>query len=164
MTPAEPATANTTNAAQELAPPEQVRALRFRNDLAEIARLGEAIDEFGDACGLPVGDIYKVNLALDELLTNLISYAYPDGGEHAIEVHLAYANGRLTAVLVDDAAPFDPLSEVAAPDLDAPLDERPIGGLGLHFVRTLMDECAYQRDGERNRLTLVKHIKTADAG
>ena len=145
-------------------PHESVRELRFRNDLAEIARLGEAIEEFGEHCELPPGDIYKINLALDELITNLISYAYPDGGEHAIDLHLAYADGRLTAVLVDDAAPFDPLSEVAAPDLDAPLDERPIGGLGLHFVRTLMDECAYQRDGERNRLTLIKHIKPANAG
>ena len=146
------------------APPACIRDLRLRNDLAEIERLGAAIEAFGDECGLAVGDVYKINLALDELVTNLISYAYPDGGEHAIDLHLALADGRVTAILVDDAAPFDPLVEVAAPDLDAPLDERPIGGLGLHFVRTLMDECSYQRDGERNRLTLIKYVKAADAG
>ena len=146
------------------APPACIRDLRLRNDLAEIERLGAAIEAFGDECGLAVGDVYKINLALDELVTNLISYAYPDGGEHAIDLHLALADGRVTAILVDDAAPFDPLVEVAAPDLDAPLDERPIGGLGLHFVRTLMDECSYQRDGERNRLTLIKCVQATEAG
>lgn len=136
----------------------RVRDLTLSNDLADIARLAEAIEAFGDECGLSVGDVYKLNLALDELLTNLISYAYPDGQRHAIALHLAFADGRLTAELSDDAAPFDPLTQAAAPVLDGSLDDRPIGGLGLHFVRTLMDEVSYRRDGAQNRLTLVKHV------
>ena len=134
------------------------RDLVLYNDLAEIAHLAEAVEAFGDECGLSVGDVYKLNLVLDELLTNLISYAYPDGQRHAISLHLAFADGRLAAELSDDAAPFDPLTQARPAVLDGPLDERPIGGLGLYFVRTLMDEVNYRRDGKYNRLTLIKYV------
>lgn len=137
---------------------EHLRDLSFTNDLAEISRLAEVIEAFGDQYGLSVSDIYKVNLALDELLTNLISYGYPDGQQHLINLRLSLAHGRLTAVMTDDAAPFDPLSEANPAVLEGSLDERPIGGLGLHFVRTLMDEVSYQRAGQYNQLTLVKTI------
>ena len=142
---------------------EQVRDLTFSNDLSEIARLGEAVEEFGEACGLSVAETYKVNLVLDELLTNLISYAYPDQQKHLIRLRLARAEDRLTALLIDDASPFDPLREASPAVLDGPLDERPIGGLGLHFVRTLMDEVSYRRVGDCNQLTLVKHLARPDA-
>ena len=139
---------------------EHVRDLSFTNDLAEISRLAEVIEAFGHECDLSVSDVYKVNLALDELLTNLISYGYPDGQQHLIHLKLSLAHGRLTAVLTDDASPFDPLAEANPAVLDGSLEERPIGGLGLHFVRTLMDEVSYQRIGSYNQLTLVKSITT----
>ena len=85
-----------------------------------------------------------------------ISFDYHQ--RHSIELHLTFADGRLAAELCDDAAPFDPLTQAKPPVLDGPLDERPIGGLGVHFVRTLMDEVSYRRDGAHNRLTLIKHI------
>lgn len=137
---------------------KHVRDLSFANDLSEIPRLGEAIEEFGEECGLSVAEIYKVNLVLDELLTNLISYAYPDRAPHLIQLNLSLSQGRLTAVLTDDASPFDPLGEVKPAVIEGSIDERPIGGLGLHFVRTLMDEVSYQRQGDHNQLTLVKNI------
>lgn len=142
---------------------EQVRDLSFSNDLAEIARLGEAVEEFGDKCGLSAAETYKVNLVLDELLTNLISYAYPDHQKHIIRLRLSLAEDRLTALLIDDASPFDPLREAKPAVLDGPLEDRPIGGLGLHFVRTLMDEVSYRRVGDCNQLTLVKHLARPDA-
>ena len=134
------------------------RDLMLHNDPAEIARLAEAVEAFGDECGLSAGDVYKINLALDELLTNLISYAYPDGQRHTIALQLALADGRLSAELCDDAAPFDPLTQAKPAVLEGSLDERPIGGLGLHFVRTLMDEVNYRRDGAYNRVTLIKYV------
>ena len=136
----------------------QVRDLCFTNDLAEIARLGEAVEEFGESCGLTASETYKVNLVLDELLTNLISYAYPDQQKHLIRLRLSLSEDRLTALLIDDAGPFDPLHPARPAVLDGPLEDRPIGGLGLHFVRTLMDEVSYERVGDRNQLTLVKQI------
>lgn len=143
---------------------EHIRDLSFTNDLAEIPRLAEEIEAFGDQHGLSVPDVYKVNLALDELLTNLISYGYPDGLQHLIRLRLSLANNRLTAVLTDDAAPFDPLVEAKPAVLEGSLEERPIGGLGLHFVRTLMDEVCYQRVGQYNQLTLVKSIAAHSDG
>ena len=137
---------------------EHVRDLNFTNDLAEIPRLGEALEEFGDECGLSVAEVYKINLVLDELLTNLISYAYPDREKHLIRLRVALADGRLTAQLTDDAQPFDPLAEASPAVLDGALEDRPIGGLGLHFVRTLMDEVSYRRVGQFNELTLVKRV------
>ena len=144
--------------ASPLNPSEHRLDLTLANESSEIARLAEAVEAFGETCGLSLGDVYKLNLALDELLTNLIDYAFPDGQRHGIELHLTFADGRLAAELCDDAAPFDPLTQAKPPVLDGPLDERPIGGLGVHFVRTLMDEVSYRRDGAHNRLTLIKHI------
>lgn len=143
---------------------EHIRDLSFANDLAEIPRLAEAIEAFGVQYGLSAPDIYKLNLVLDELLTNLISYGYPDGQQHLIRLRLSLANDRLTAVLTDDAVPFDPLSEAKPAVLEGSIEERPIGGLGLHFVRTLMDEVSYQRAGQYNQLTLVKSIAAHSDG
>ena len=137
---------------------EHIRDLSFTNDLAEISRLAEEIEAFGDQYGLSASDVYKVNLALDELLTNLISYGYADGERHLIRLRLSLELGRLTAVLTDDAAAFDPLADANPAVLDGSLEDRPVGGLGLHFVRTLMDEVSYQRIGPDNQLTLVKLI------
>ncbi len=66
--------------------------------------------------------------------------------------------GRLTAVLTDDGKPFNPLEEAPVAILDGSIEERPIGGLGIHFMRILMDEVAYQRTNGHNQLTLIKHL------
>ena len=152
--------ASAADRAAEDTPPRNAHHCDFTlyNDPADIARLAEVVEAFGETCGLSAGDVYKLNLALDELLTNLISYAYPDGQRHAISLHLALTDGRLAAELCDDAAPFDPLTQAKPAVLEGSLEERPIGGLGLHFVRTLMDEVNYRRDGAHNRLTLIKHV------
>lgn len=142
---------------------EKVHNLSFANDLAEIPRLAEAIEKFGAQCGLSTGDIYKVNLALDELLTNLISYAYPEGERHIIRLQLSLNDDFLTTELIDDANSFDPLREAKPAVLEGPLENRPIGGLGLHFVRTFMDKVSYQRVGETNHLTLVKRLGARSA-
>ena len=66
--------------------------------------------------------------------------------------------GLLIAVLQDDGKPFNPLLEAPAAILEGSIEDRPIGGLGIHFMRTLMDEVAYQREEGHNRLTLIKHL------
>lgn len=132
-------------------------ALDLANDLAEIPRLAEAVEAFFDERGLPPKLAFEFNLALDELLTNVISYAFPAGGDHRITVRVAIAgDGRVTAELEDDGAPFDPFAEAPPPVLDGDLEDRPIGGLGVHFVRTMMDAVQYERRGGRNRVTLAK--------
>ncbi len=132
----------------------------MRNDLAELARLAGEVESFGERRALDAKTIFNVNLILDELLTNTINYGY-DGGEHWIDVTIDHRGDTLTIALEDDARPFDPLA-AREPDLDAALEDRPIGGLGIHLVKTFMDDVRYERVGDRNRMTLRK--RTGQAG
>lgn len=131
--------------------------LRIANDLAELTRVAESVDEFCATNDLPAECGFKLNIAFEELLTNTINYGYDDGRRHEITLDLAIENGELVAELSDDARPFDPL-QAPPPDLDSPIEERRIGGLGVHLVKTMMDEVAYAyRDG-RNHIRLRKKI------
>jgi len=130
----------------------------LRNELAEIPPLAERIEAFGEEAHLSIQHIYQLNLVLDELITNIISYGYDDLDPHEIHLHLRAEPKRLTAILRDDGRAFNPLAEAPAAILEGSVEDRPIGGLGIHFMRTLMDEVSYQRDGHHNRLTLVKHL------
>jgi serine/threonine-protein kinase RsbW len=101
------------------------------------------------------GTLFAVNLALEEIVTNTISYGFTDDSEHTITISLDLDGRDLHVRVEDDAMPFNPL-EREGPDLDAPLADRPIGGLGVHLVRTLMDDIRYERVGTRNVLSMRK--------
>ena len=131
--------------------------LVLKNDLSELQRLAEWLEACGEAEAVDPKTLFNFNLALDELVTNLISYAYPDGGEHVFSVALWREGDQLIASVEDDGVPFNPL-EVAEPELDAPLDARKIGGLGVHFVRTLLDDLSYRHEDGRNHIRLMKHL------
>ena len=130
--------------------------LTLKNDLSELARIAGAIEAHGEAHGWPTKWVLNLNISLDELITNMVSYGYQDSDEHEIRVTLADRNGSLVTVLEDDGMEFDPFTEAPEPDLDASVAERRIGGLGVYFVKTLMDEAIYERLGDRNRITLVQ--------
>lgn len=132
-------------------------ALSLRNDPLEIARLAALVVEFGARHRLPATVVSHVNLALDEAVSNIIAHAHDDAGRHDIAVRVALADGALNVELSDDGRAFDPRA-APAPDLDAPLDERPVGGLGIHLLRRLMDEVHYRREGGRNHLSFAKRI------
>lgn len=130
--------------------------LTIANDLSEIGRLAEEVEGFCDRLGMDAGVAHAINLSVDELLTNTISYGYDGDGPHSIDVRLAAADGAVTVTLSDDGRAFDP-TEAEEPDIDAELDDRPIGGLGIHIVRMLMDNVSYERVDGRNVLTLIKN-------
>ena len=123
----------------------------------EVARVGAAFDEFADAHALPAGVRRSVSVALDELLTNTVMHGLGgrEAGEVTIDVELR--PDLLTVTLTDDGKPFDPFGR-AAPDTALSVEERPIGGLGIHLVRRLMDEVSYQRRTDRNVVVLVKRL------
>lgn len=131
--------------------------LALVNDVDEIPRMAAAIERFGNDCGVPLEVVDGVNIALDELFTNVVRYGYPDGGSHHIDIRLSLSGQRLTIEIADDGRPFNPLDR-PPPDLESPLEERAVGGLGIHFVRSLMDEVEYRRDGNRNTLRMVKAL------
>jgi len=135
--------------------------VRVRNSLDELARLAEQVEEFCDAQGIGPGIAYNLNLAFDELITNTISYGYDDQAVHEIIVRLAVANDTVEAEIIDDGRAFDPLSR-EDPDVDADLDDRQIGGLGIFFVKQFMDEVAYRREGDYNVVALRKGLAARD--
>lgn len=133
--------------------------LHLRNDTAELERLATELARFGAAHGLSERDLFQVTLALDEVVTNVISYAYADEAEHAIEVHLRFDGGTIEMRVEDDGRPFDPL-DVAPVDaeLEKPIEERRAGGLGVHLVRKTMDALEYRREMGKNVLTMRKRV------
>ena len=140
---------------------ERPLKLRIANDLAELSRVAEGVDEYCAGLGLSPGSAFKLNVAIEELLTNTISYGYDDSERHEIAIDITREGETLVTELSDDARPFDPLN-APPPDLDSAIEDRRIGGLGVHLVKTLMDDVAYAyRDG-RNHITLRKTI-TADS-
>jgi sigma-B regulation protein RsbU (phosphoserine phosphatase) len=129
----------------------------IRNDLEELGRLAELVDGFVEKNSLPERIAFNLNLCLDELITNIVSYGYDDEGEHAIRVVVEHADGVLTCRIEDDAKEYDPFVEAPEPDLDSEVDDRPIGGLGVFLVKEFMDRTEYRRDGGRNVITLWKN-------
>ena len=127
----------------------------LKNDLAEIARLAEEVERFGESSGLPMKVVFRINLVMDELLTNAISYGYRDDAEHTIQIRLHAEDGKVMVDIIDDGAPFNLEEEAPTPDLAAGVEEREIGGLGLHLVRNMVERVGYARDDEHNHLTLV---------
>jgi serine/threonine-protein kinase RsbW/sigma-B regulation protein RsbU (phosphoserine phosphatase) len=122
------------------------------NALSEVPRAAARVEVFCRDRNIPGPVAHKFNLALDEALTNAISYAFADGKPHAIDIRIEHRDGYLTAIVSDDGAPFDPLSQ-PVPDVHAPVAERKIGGLGIHLLRKLMDKVEYRRHDGRNILT-----------
>ncbi|MDE0173699.1 MAG: ATP-binding protein [Defluviicoccus sp.] len=133
--------------------------LSLRNDLAELAVAAAQVDRFCATHGLSPDIAFAVNLSVDELLTNTIRYGYPNGGSHRIAMTVRLDGGVLQVELEDEAEPYDPTT-VPHPDIGAPIEARPIGGLGVHFVREMMDGFAYRRGEDRNIVTLTKHTQS----
>ena len=125
-------------------------------ELGEIGRVQAAFAAFAEAQALPVAVRRGVSVALDELLNNAIRYGFAGGtGELAIAIERDAE--RLSATISDNGKPFDPFA-MSAPDTALPLEERPVGGLGIHLVRQLMDEASYQRREGRNVVVLTKRL------
>jgi serine/threonine-protein kinase RsbW len=138
---------------------ESELVVRIPGDLDEIIRLPALIEDFAARSGIPPAVAATLNLVLEELVANTVTYGYDDADDrrhdHSIEIRLSRHDDTITLQIEDDAKPFDPL-QLDAPDIDAALEEREPGGLGIHFVRTLMDTVEYRRIGDRNRLTMTK--------
>ncbi len=130
-------------------------SLKIEPRAEELDTITAAVEEFGDAEQWPSGLIFRVNLVLEEVGLNIINYGRTDD-LHEIEITLISEPESITIEIVDNGRPFDPRKDAPEPDVEAGVAERPIGGLGVYLVRTMMDELHYRREGGRNYLTLVK--------
>lgn len=125
--------------------------MTVRPDPGQAARVGEAFARFAEAHKVPAAVRRSVAVALDELLSN----AFAHGAAGQVDIQAELGGDRLSITLSDDGKPFNPL-DLEAPDTGLAVGERPVGGLGIHLVRQIVDEVNYLRRGDRNVLTLAK--------
>jgi anti-sigma regulatory factor (Ser/Thr protein kinase) len=119
----------------------------------------EGLDEFSAAHGLTRNDTWPFHVAIDEILSNIVKYGHPEGAEDSrVEIRLRLEAESLEMIILDDAAPFNPL-DAERPDTALAAEDREIGGLGIEIVRRLMDTIEYDRvDDRKNRLTLRRRL------
>jgi len=130
-------------------------SLVMRNDIQQIPTLAEWLDSLG----LPADMVMPMNLALEEAVSNVMLYAYPNTNSGRVLVECEKDNsGVLSFTISDTGIPFDPTKQ-EDPDITKTAEERPIGGLGIFLVRQIMDEIGYERKGGKNILKLLKKIK-----
>lgn len=133
------------------------RSITLPNDIATISQLSEFVETVCEEKGLDMALTMNLNLALEEAVVNVMSYAYP-GGQGDVKVDIKIDDQKVVSILTDSGIPFDPTQKG---DVDTTLsaEERPIGGLGIHLVKQIMDKVSYQYVGNQNILTLEKNIK-----
>jgi len=129
----------------------------FISDRAELMKLEGFTADFAAAAGLSDKDLFALQIVVEELVTNVIDYGGVPAGEPAATVELAVADGVLTMVLSDCGREYNPLLR-EDPDTTLPAEERPIGGLGVHFCKKLTDAQSYARVDGKNVLTLSKKL------
>ena len=133
--------------------------LEVEANLKQLTGLQEQVTAFGEAQNWPPDMSFQVELALEEICGNIVNYGFEgDGDDHAIEIVVDSEPNSLTMEIIDNGRAFDPLTETPEPDLDSAVSDRPIGGLGVHLVKTFMDELLYRREDGRNHLKMVKRL------
>ena len=131
-------------------------SLRVATNVEDLRRAQEEIEAFCNAEQWPADIVFQIGLVVEELGINVVNYAYEDGDEHEFSISVNSVDDSLTLEIVDGGRAFDPLHDAPEPDLEASLEDRPIGGLGVYLVRTIMDELHYRREDGQNRLTATK--------
>ncbi len=132
-------------------------SFELKNDLSELETLCQHLNKFGHVSGLSEACITDINICLDELFTNIVSYGFTDDLEHMIRFTINVDNNVLTLTIEDEGIAFNPL-EKKDPEIPADLIDVRIGGLGIHIVRKLMDDISYKRKRGKNKLTMKKFI------
>ena len=137
-------------------------SLRFASSAAPrrdaiLRAIAAAVEDLGSREGWDDSLTFKVNLVLDELASNIISYGGEEGRRNPdIEIEIASRNGELVIEISDDGRPFDPLNDAPpVPAIGNDTSTAPVGGLGLHLVKSMMDSLSYRREDGRNRITMV---------
>lgn len=133
--------------------PKDKISLEIKNDLSELEELCQTLEDFGVSLGLSKKTLFQMKLVMEEVFTNIISYGFKDETVHLIRITISHENGMLKLRTEDDGIPFNP-TEVEAPDLSCPIEDREVGGLGCYLTKRLMDNIEYKRIDNKNILTL----------
>ena len=130
--------------------------LILHNKIEQIALLPEFVEAVAEEAQLEHEAVFNLNLALEEAVSNVIMYAYPEGTDGTVDIDAMVDGKRVSFVITDSGKPFDPTAKEEV-NIHTEMAERPIGGLGIHLVRTIMDTVSYERKGENNILTITKN-------
>lgn len=137
-------------------------SLSICNQLSDLAKVSEFFNGLQKRKKISDKIAFSLNLACEELITNTITYGFPQGGEHTIQLWLWLEGEQVKIRIVDEGIPFNPLQK-EQPELSLPIENRPIGGLGIHFVKQLMDELTYRRADGRNIVEMIKRKRMGEA-
>lgn len=121
----------------------------------ELQRLAAAVERLAEEDGWPETLAFKVSLILEELALNVIRYGHDQEGLHEVDIRIFSGADGLTIEMADDGRPFNPLADAPAPDVDASVEDRRVGGLGIHLSRSMTTEMRYRREDGKNCLTMT---------
>ena len=130
-------------------------SIKVKSDREELGAITSAVEAFSVDEAWSSDLLFRINLVIEELVLNIMDYGYDDD-QHEIEINLKSDQEVVTIDILDEGRAFDPLHDAPIPDINAPLEERSVGGLGVHLARTMMDGITYHREDTRNHLQLVK--------
>ena len=130
-------------------------SLTMRFEASDLPQIQSAIGQFSREQDWPPDIEFQVDLVLEELVLNVVHHG-SDRGEGEITIELVSDPEVVIIEIIDDGRPFDPLTDAPEPDTESAIEDRPVGGLGIHLVRTMMDEVAYRREENKNHMRLVK--------
>ena len=133
------------------------RSLTLPNDINTIPQLNEFIDTVCEELEIDMALAMSLNLAMEEAVVNVMDYAYPEGTEGEVDIEAIADKAQLHFTISDSGKPFDPTAKEEV-DTTLSAEERPIGGLGIHLIRQLMDNISYERKDGKNILRLSKNI------
>ena len=133
------------------------KELNLKNQMQELERVNLFVEEICEELGLDMELQMNLNLVIEEMVVNVISYAYPEGTEADIELVAETKGKELTFVLTDRGKEFDPTMREST-DMDVNPAERDLGGMGIFIVKNIMNEVSYQRLDGKNLLTMTKNI------
>jgi sigma-B regulation protein RsbU (phosphoserine phosphatase) len=132
-------------------------SLVLENDIQEMDKLEPFLNDFFERNKLDMSLLPQMDLALEEAIANVIMYAYPEGERGTVEICLEKKENLLQTRISDAGMPFNPLQQPEA-KLASSIEERPIGGLGIHLIKEIMDEVVYQYKNGKNMLTMIRKI------
>ncbi|HRP01457.1 MAG TPA: ATP-binding protein [Candidatus Kapabacteria bacterium] len=129
----------------------------LKNDISEIEKIHLYFEDLTMQGLIQDGLSNQLILVIEEMFTNIINYAFADKQLHCIEINLKLDNNDFIIQIIDDGIEFDPLN-YKVQDLDTPLELRQIGGLGIHLMKSIMNEYQYKRENNKNYLSIKKYL------
>ena len=134
------------------------RTLTVSNRIEEIRTIEKFLTEFSEQQDFPPEVLFQIQLSLEEIFTNVVSYGYDDDTGHEVEIVLSKNEQTVTVEIADDGRPFDPLQDAPEMETESKLEERRVGGAGIALAKTMMTDLRYHRDGGRNHLIMIKDL------